>query len=69
MARVFVPEWQQSMIVVKLTPAGSVSNAVLNQSSRNGLSQFRSVGHRISSRPSASSLFLASSGTFDPWPE
>src|SRR4029434_1387168 len=65
--RVIVPEWQQSVMTVKLTPARMESNVLRSQSSRMGFFQSRSVGHKISSQSAASSPSL--SGTFEPWPE
>jgi uncharacterized protein YbjT (DUF2867 family) len=53
--RVMVPEWQQSITSVRLTPGLTLSNWVRNQSSVSGFFQFRSVGHMISSRRSGSS--------------
>jgi hypothetical protein len=64
---VIVPEWQQSVITVRLTPVRSESKVDRNQSSRSGFFQSRSDGHRISSRLSASSPSL--SGTLEPCPE
>ncbi len=64
MARVTVPEWQQSVITVRFTPAGSPSKTLRSQSSRRVSFQSRSVGQRISSRSSASSPL--SSGTLEP---